>query len=100
METISVQDNQTLLDVALQYYGNVEAIGEIVSNNSSLANETSAVLAAGRELGYFYPDIKLAVGSTLQIDDDSRLMKKTVVKKIERDITTYMTEQWQEQLNK
>ena len=100
MKTIEVKDEQILLDIALQYYGTAEATGEIVANNPDLKNESSAVVEAGRELGSFYPDIKLAIGSRVRIDDDSRLVKKTVVKKINRNITTYMEAQWQEQFNK
>ncbi len=97
MKTIEVKDEQLLLDIALQHYGTAEAIGEIVSNNPGLRNEPSAVVSAGRELGPFYPDIKLKTGLSVNIDEESRLMKKTIVKKIETDITTYMEKQWQEQ---
>ena len=89
-----------LLDIAPQQYGTAEAIGEIVRNNPDLKNDPSAVVESGRELGPFYPDIKLASGSTVQIDDESRLIRKTVVKKINRSITTYMEAKWQERLNK
>jgi hypothetical protein len=100
MKTIEVENGQLLLDIALQHYGTAEAIGEIVRNNPELKNESSAVVESGRELGAFYPDIKLVSGSTVQIDDESRLIRKTVVKKINRSITTYMEAQWQERLNK
>lgn len=100
MKTVEVQDEQTLLDIALQHYGTAEAMGEIVANNPSLKNEPSAVVEAGRQLGAFYPDIKLKVGLGVNIDDDSRLVKKTTVKKIDRSITTYMEAQWQERFSK
>lgn len=100
MKTIEVCDEQILLDIALQYYGTAEAIGKIVSDNPDIKNEPSAVVKAGRALGTFYPDIKLAAGSLINIDDDSRLARKTVVKKIDRDITTYMEASWQEQFSK
>lgn len=100
MKTIEVKDEQILLDIALQHYGTAEAIGEIVANNPGLCNEPSAVVAAGRDLGPFYPDIKLKVGLQVNIDDESRLVKKTVVKKIETDITTYMEAKWQEQYSR
>lgn len=100
MKTIEVKDEQILLDIALQHYGTAEAIGEIVANNPGLCNEPSAVVAAGRDLGAFYPDIKLKVGLQVNIDDESRLVKKTVVKKIETDITTYMEAKWQEQYSR
>lgn len=100
MKTIKVKDNQILLDIALQYYGTAEAIGELLANNPGIRNEPQALVSAGRELNSFYPDIKLQVGQSLQINDDSRTMIKTVVKKIENDVNTYMTEQWQERLNR
>lgn len=100
MKTIEVENDQLLLDIALQQYGTAEAIGEIVRNNPDLKNDPSAVVESGRELGAFYPDIKLVPGSTVQIDDESRLVRKTIVKKIDRSITTYMEAQWQERLNK
>lgn len=99
MKTVEIKDNQTLLDVALQHYGTAEAIGEILTNNPALRNAPSAVVDSGRALGSFYPDIKLEPG-TLLIDDDSRNQKKMTVKKIETDITTYMTEKWQEVLRR
>lgn len=100
MKTIKAKDNQILLDIALQYYGTAEAIAEILENNPGIKNDSQALVSAGRPLGSFYPDIKLEVSSSLLIDDDSRRIKKTVIKKIENDVTTYMTEQWQERLNK
>jgi len=100
MKTIKVKDNQILLDIALQYYGTAEAVGELLVNNPGIRNEPQALVSAGRELDSFYPDIKLQVGQSLQINDDSRTMIKTVVKKIENDVNTYMTEQWQERLNR
>lgn len=100
MKTIKVKDNQILLDIALQYYGTAEAVGELLVNNPGIRNEPQALVSAGRELGSFYPDIKLQIGQLLRINDDSRTMIKTVVKKIENDVNTYMTEQWQERLNR
>lgn len=100
MKTVEVRNEQTILDIALQHYGTAEAVGKILSDNPGLDNDPSAVVEAGRELGAFYPDIKLKAGTQISIDDDSRLIKKTVIKKIERNITTYMTIKWQEQLRK
>lgn len=100
MKTVSIQENQTLLDVALQYYGSAEAISDILQHNPGLKNPASALVKEGRPLGRLYPDIKLEPGFRLRIDDDSRLQKKTVVKKITNDVTTYMTKEWQERLNK
>ncbi|RLT71154.1 MULTISPECIES: hypothetical protein [Bacteroidales] len=100
MKTIEVQDKQILLDIVLQHYGTAEAMGEIMANNPGLENEPSAVMEAGRELGPFYPDIKLRAGLRVSVDDDSRLVKKTVVGKINGSVTTYMETPWRERSRK
>ena len=100
MKTIEVQDKQILLDIVLQHYGTAEAMGEIMANNPGLENEPSAVMDAGRELGPFYPDIKLRAGLRVSVDDNSRLVKKTVVGKINGSVTTYMEPPWRERSRK
>ncbi len=100
MKTIEVQDKQILLDIVLQHYGTAEAMGEIMANNPGLENEPSAVMEAGRELGPFYPDIKLRAGLRVSVDDNSRLVKKTVVGKINGSVTTYMETPWRERSRK
>lgn len=100
MKTIEVQDKQILLDIVLQHYGTAEAMGEIMANNPRLENEPSAVMDAGRELGPFYPDIKLRAGLRVSVDDNSRLVKKTVVGKINGSVTTYMETPWRERSRK
>lgn len=100
MKTIEVQDKQILLDIVLQHYGTAEAMGEIMANNPGLENEPSAVMEAGRELGPFYPDIKLRARLRVSVDDDSRLVKKTVVGKINGSVTTYMETPWRERSRK
>ncbi|MFI3322081.1 MAG: hypothetical protein R3Y50_06105 [Rikenellaceae bacterium] len=100
MKTVNVEDNQTLLDIAMQYYGNAEAIGELLSNNPHLTNDAQSVIEENRSLADFYPDITLKIGLAVYIDDDSQLVRKTVVKKIDRSVNTYTSSQWQEQLMK
>ena len=53
MRTISVKDNQTVLDIAMQYYGTVEAVSEILDINPGIKNDATSLVAEGRELGYF-----------------------------------------------
>lgn len=36
MKVIEVQDEQQLLDIALQHYGTAEAMGEIMANNPEM----------------------------------------------------------------
>lgn len=87
---IKTKDNQTILDIAMQYYGNAEAVGEILTNNSSLSNDAATVVSNGRKLGSFYFDLKLTSGQLINIDSDSALIKKNVIKKIKNDVTTYI----------
>ncbi|MFR9574303.1 MAG: hypothetical protein SNG79_01425 [Rikenellaceae bacterium] len=98
MNKITVVDNQTVLDIAMQYYGTPEAVGEILTNNPDIENDEQSLIDLGRDLDDFHPDIKLSVGSQIYIDDDSLTMIKTTVKKITDDVTTYMTQEWQERL--
>ena len=44
MKTIEVENDQLLLDIALQQYGTAEAISEIIFNNPDLKNDPSAVV--------------------------------------------------------
>ena len=97
MKTIKVEDNQILLDIALQYYGTAEAISEILTNNPNIKNDPQSLQETGRNEANFYPDLKLKVGQTLQINDDSRTIIKNIVKKITNNITTYNAQPWQEQ---
>lgn len=100
MKKVKINNNQTLLDVAMEYYGTAEALGEILLNNPRIKNDINALIDTDRQINEFHPDIKLEIGSTLLIDDDSRQVKKITVKKINRSVNTYMTEQWQDRLNK
>lgn len=48
----------------------------------------------------FYPDLRLKPGQSVLIDDAGTVIRKSVVKKMERNVTTYMSKEWQEQLLK
>ena len=98
MRTIEIKNNQTLLDIALQYYGTAEAIEEILANNTGIKNDPLELVRSRRSLSDFHPDIKLKEGTSLFINDNSLVIRKTVVKKI--DINTYMAKVWQDRLVK
>lgn len=98
MKTIEVQADQTALDLAIQYYGTADGIGEILSLNPSLANDPKRLAEEGRNMNAFYPDLRLTPGQSVLIDDGGTVIKKSVVKKMEKNVTTYMSEEWQEQL--
>lgn len=100
MKQITVSPNQTLLDIAMQYYGNIEVLGKLLADNPTLNNDPAALAAEGYAAGDFYPNLPLRPGMLIAIDDQSRLPRPNVIRKITREVTTYMTPQWQEQLNR
>nr|DAN20593.1 MAG TPA: hypothetical protein [Caudoviricetes sp.] len=93
MKKITVKENQTIYDIAIEQYGTCEAVGEILFDNSELLNDEQAK----RDLGIdpindkaFYFDIALKRGYTLLIDTDSCLVKKNILRDImNKEITTF-----------
>lgn len=100
MKTVKVIDNQTILDFALAWYGTAEAVREIMQLNPVLENDSYAMVEAGINPGDFYFDIKLRPGMDVIINDNSNLMRKSVLKNIKEKVTTYTTKAWQERLNR
>lgn len=98
MKTIEVQADQTILDLAVQHYGTADGIGEILRLNPILENDPKRLAVEGRLMDAFYPDLRLKPGQSVQIDDAGTVIRKSVVKKMERNVTTYMSKEWQEQL--
>lgn len=102
MKTVKVQPNQNVFDLAVQHYGNVEAVDEILRLNPELVNDQTAL----RELGIdtvkdstFRLDAAVKPGFALQIDETSKLIDQKIIKKITNEIATYETEtSWQERL--
>ena len=93
MKTVKVQPNQNVFDLAVQHYGTVEAVDEILRLNPDLKNEASALDAldintAGNEV-VFQLDAAVKAGFPLKIDETSKNIKKNILKKINQDITTY-----------
>ncbi len=93
MKTVKVQSNQNVFDLAVQHYGNVEAVDEIIRLNPDLKNEATALDAlgintAGNEV-VFQLDAAVKAGFPLKIDDTSKNIKKNMLKKITQEITTY-----------
>lgn len=100
MKKIKVIDNQTILDFALNHYATAQAVAEIIELNPDIKNDPAAVVEAGREPGDFYFDIKLQPDQEIMINEDSRLVRKVALKEITREVTTYISKKWQEQLTK
>lgn len=86
---VTAKDNQTILDFALEHYGTADAIGEILKLNPDIRNDSAALIREGITPGDFYPDVKLRAGQSLEIDENSLLIQKNVIKGIDTEITTY-----------
>ena len=87
---IITENNQTIYDIAVQHYGTVEAIGEILSLNPDIKNDAKG---SNADVSDFHFDLPIAEGSRLIIDEKSPLMKKNITKELQKEqITT-----WQEQ---
>ncbi len=91
--TITVLDNQSIIDIAVNYYGTAEAIGEILSLNPNIVNAPDALEALEIDANtnlYFYLDIAIKPSTTLTIDSDSYTINQTVVSELSSyNITTY-----------
>lgn len=98
MKTIETEPNQTLFDVAVQHYGTLEALAELLELNPVLENDPEALVANGintLEDVVFRMDLALKPGLLLRVDDESKTMDSKTVAKIDNPVTTYQT--WQEQ---
>ncbi len=94
MKTVKVKPNQTIYDIALEQYGNVEAVGEIMVNNPDLRNDPAALAALGInaiEDDGFYVDASLLPGAAVLINDtDSPLRRPAILKELAgEEITTF-----------
>lgn len=91
MKAVKVKPNQTVFDILVEQYGTCEALAEFLDNNPELENEPTP---AGRQfpeaLQAFRLDLPVRSGSTVWIDADSKLIKTSVVKEIDAEVTTYM----------
>lgn len=92
MKTVKAKGNQTIIDVALEQYGNLEAMGEILANNPDLTNDPVVLSRLGIEhidAVDFYIDLALEPGIDIIIDEDSPLIKSSERKQIPAEITTF-----------
>lgn len=93
MKTIKTVANQTLLDVAVKYYGTAEAAGQLLALNPDLVNDPEALVSLG--IDYLadngcYLDVALAPGQTVTVDTDSDMCLQTVVKELnDKEINTF-----------
>lgn len=92
MKTVTVKKNQTIYDVAAACYGTCEADVEIIAANPELRNDDRAKIAAGIDPiadKDFYFDLAIKAGSPVRIDTDSRMVKKNIVREIDKEVTTF-----------
>lgn len=86
---VTVKDNQTILDIALEHYGTADGISEILNLNPTLTNDSAALIQQGISPGDLYLDVMIKPGTILLVDENSRMVQKNTVKEIDDDITTY-----------
>jgi hypothetical protein len=80
MKTIKTVENQTIMDVAVQAYGNREAVFQIIADNPNILNTA---------VGDFSFASELAVNQELNIRTEGDLVKQKVVRDIPNKVTTY-----------
>ena len=99
MKAVKVKPNQTVFDILVEQYGTCEALAEFLGNNPELENTPDAGMAeetsvSGRlmpeAMRVFRLDLPVRLGSTVWIDTDSKLIKTSVIKEIDTEVTTYM----------
>ena len=73
-----------------------QVLSEVDSTNSACKR----LAAEGRQMDAFYPDLRLTPGQQVIIDDGGTVIRKSTVKKMTRNVTTYMSKEWQERLLK
>lgn len=79
MKKITVKPNQTVYDIAVEQYGTCEAVSKIMADNPELMNTDNG----------FCFDLALKAGSTLLIDTDSRIIRKNILREIDKEVTTF-----------
>ena len=92
MKVITVKQNQTIFDLAIENYGSCEAISEILNNNPNIRNDKTALTALGINYltdGAFYLDAPVEPGFELQVNPDSQFIKTSVTKEITNEVTTF-----------
>lgn len=92
MKKVTIKPNQTIFDIASQEYGTCEAVGIILKENGTLVNDPAAKVAAGidavNDKGFYF-DLPLETGAVIQIDTDSRLVRKSIIREIDKEVTTF-----------
>lgn len=81
MKEVETVNNQTVMDIATQEYGNPLAVFAIIEDNSAIYNET---------LGTFELSEDLAVGQTLNIRTEGDIVKQKVLRDITNKTTSYL----------
>lgn len=79
---IKTKENQTLRDVAIKYYGNIEALGELLNNNLHLLNVVPT--------DTFFLDLPIAEGLEIEIDQTSYTERQNITRELtDLEINTY-----------
>lgn len=98
MKIVKVKPNQTVFDILAEQYGTCEALAEFLGNNPELENDPESGVpekdsVSGRlmpeAMRMFRLDLPVRAGSTVRMDTDSKLIKTSVIKEMDTEVTTY-----------
>ena len=85
MKKIKIRPGQTVMDIAIQEYGNIEAIFEILDLNTHILNdypEHEAIADRSEfDLGY-----SIKTGQELTVNPQSDLFKKSIIEELNNKI--------------
>jgi hypothetical protein len=84
MTTIQSIENQTIFDIAIKHYGNLEAVEEILTNNPLLMNDPEI---CSKNNVPFYPDqfdlaMPIRTNTYIYINETSSLMNQKIVREL------------------
>lgn len=82
MRTIISVKNQTVFDIAVQHYGNVDLFDKIIVDNPHLVNDYSEASAAGVSVDYNEFDLSWPLQEGLRISIDPSYANNVVLREL------------------
>lgn len=93
MKKIKVKQNQSIMDVAIENYGILEGMSDLIFNNQNLKNDPKALSRLGIDSLYnvdFYIDVAVLPQSEISVNNNSLFIKQMTIKELKGvEITTY-----------
>jgi hypothetical protein len=83
MKQITVIENQTVFDIAIQEFGNVEAVFLVLEDNPDIKNEETVTLYDGIDFDIAH---YIKAGSVLNISENTTYNMDVITKQFEQKI--------------